>query len=205
MIRSHNTSSSTLSSPQPSWHLYIFTILIKIFLQQRSAKSDPEPQHLGTSFPLSASDESAHPSCWDASKGPDNHDYDYDHYDDYDDCGCQDCKSGILRGRRMVYSWPDAHIWGGFAQCTLLMRQWWWRWWGSVTISFRLQRFRGLYDSSSNSGFESSSDLRDILIAAVDFSIHKVCIVTGVVIVVLVAIAIVTERYPHCCCWLFHP
>ena len=39
-----------------------------------------------------------------------------------------------------------------------------------------LQRFRGLYDSSSNSGFESSSDLRDILIAAVDFSIHKVCI-----------------------------
>ena len=41
---------------------------------------------------------------------------------------------------------------------------------------FCLQRFRGLYDSSSNSGFESSSDLRDILIAAVDFSIHKVCI-----------------------------
>jgi len=36
------------------------------------------------------------------------------------------------------------------------------------------KRFRGLYDSSSNSGFESSSDLRDILIAAVDFSIHKV-------------------------------
>ena len=43
-----------------------------------------------------------------------------------------------------------------------------------LIYDFCLQRFRGLYDSSSNSGFESSSDLRDILIAAVDFSIHKV-------------------------------
>ena len=36
------------------------------------------------------------------------------------------------------------------------------------------KRFRGLYDSSSNNGFESSEDLRDILIATVDYSIHKV-------------------------------
>ena len=164
-------------------------IKITFSFQQRSAKSDPESQHLGTSFPLSASHEPSHTSCWDASKGPDDDD-DNDDDDSYDDCGCQDCKSFFWdRGGWFIH---DAQC----AQCTkkvllehftlmvlMLLLSWWW---DGVTISFCLQRFRGLYDSSSNSGFESSSDLRDILIAAVDFSIHKVCTVIGVVIVVIV-------------------
>ena len=36
------------------------------------------------------------------------------------------------------------------------------------------QRFRNLYNRRENSGFESPHELRDIVLAAVDFSIHKV-------------------------------
>ena len=36
------------------------------------------------------------------------------------------------------------------------------------------QRFRHLYDSSANSGFQSSDKLREIVLASVDYAIHKV-------------------------------
>ena len=36
------------------------------------------------------------------------------------------------------------------------------------------QRFRNLYNRRENSGFESPHELRDIVLAAVDYAIHKV-------------------------------
>lgn len=36
------------------------------------------------------------------------------------------------------------------------------------------KRFRSLYDSSGSHGFQSHDDLRDIMLASVDFSLHKV-------------------------------
>ena len=39
-----------------------------------------------------------------------------------------------------------------------------------------ITRFRSLYDKTQNKGFESSHELRDILLATVDFSLHKVMV-----------------------------
>ena len=67
-----------------------------IFVQQRSKKSDSEPQHLRTSILVSASHEFTHTSCRDATKGPDDDadDDDDDDQDDYDNFGGHDDEDG---------------------------------------------------------------------------------------------------------------
>ena len=86
-------------STKPDVHIFNSVVIwFWWFSQQGSAQSDPEPQFLGTTLPLSSSHESAHTSCGHAAKGldgPDEHNHG-------DNCGV-----------RMLSSFVNFTVWAG--------------------------------------------------------------------------------------------
>ena len=75
-------------STKPDVHIFNSVVIwFWWFSQQGSAQSNPEPQFLGTTLPLSSSHEFAHTSCGHAAKGLDGPD-DHNHGDNGVVWGC---------------------------------------------------------------------------------------------------------------------